>query len=114
MKKMMLKFKFSFVPFVFIFIIILIIGFTIFYVNKQQADGLTINIAGRQRMLNQRHFKEILLEKSHFDISCLKTRAVFNESLEALLNGGKTSLGNLPPAPTEEIRQVLNKNKILM
>lgn len=83
-------------------------------------DSLISDIAGRQRMLNQRHLKEILLVSLGDEVDYASTRKAFNDSLDALLNGGMVNLtlGKeetvlLPPAPTDAIRAKLMEQKRL-
>ena len=45
----------------FVALLLLSIGVTSYILNTQKADGLQINLAGRQRMLSQRMTKEALL-----------------------------------------------------
>ena len=84
--------------------IIGIIGSTLWVTNTQKADGLVINLAGRQRMLTQMFAKEILQEannRQEADIVIAardqnaprwsaKTRKLFEQTLAALQHGGKT------------------------
>lgn len=60
--------------------------------KQQRLDGQVINVAGRQRMLLQKMTKEHLIqhadEKINLDVS--KTRRLFTQSLNALIDGGET------------------------
>ena len=87
--------------------------------HKQQA--LVIDLAGRQRMLNQRHMKEILLIAQGSRADYHKTRTLFTDTLKALTEGGPAVLAletdqtvYLPPAPTVAIRGKFNEQKQLM
>ena len=64
-------------------------------INMQREDGVLIDAAGRQRMLNQRYVKEILFAlgssgdtRQAAVAASEKTRALFNSSLSALKDGG--------------------------
>ncbi len=62
--------------------------------TKQKADSLVVNLAGRQRMLSQKLSKELLLFKlGDMPADAIKTTvSVFDETLSALLHGGKVPL----------------------
>ena len=96
--------------------------------SRQQADGLLINLAGRQRMLTQKMTKEALIfsrqaslghaeEAEKWRAAARNTAAVFDKTLAALENGGEAPLSldlartewkRCPPA-TGEIRAQLEK-----
>ncbi len=77
-----------------------IVAGTIIINNQQRADGLLINLAGRQRMLSQKMTKELLMidhsQEQQIvarDIShARETIKVFDETLTALIDGGKAPL----------------------
>ncbi|MGN7611206.1 methyl-accepting chemotaxis protein [Magnetococcales bacterium HHB-1] len=102
--------------------IIFSILFMVFYVSDEMAeDAMTINLAGRQRMLTQKMTKEFLLyHKSGTteDLNALQTSAwVFDETLTGLLTGGEgpLSLDRRNPArgqlisPTPVVKKELEK-----
>ena len=55
--------KMAFIPGLFIIALVGILLYTIVTLQGQQSDAVVINLAGRQRMLNQRHLKEVLSRK---------------------------------------------------
>ncbi len=76
---------------------ILIVGTVYITLNKQKADAVIINLAGRQRMLTQKMTKEMLNlirgEASTVDVEDLKkTVKVFDVTLKALHDGGSAPL----------------------
>jgi methyl-accepting chemotaxis protein len=77
----------------FLCVFTIMVAYTATTLFQQKNDGLVINIAGRQRMLSQKFSKEFFLtlhqgkERSEL---MEKTSRLFNVSLEALSNGGKT------------------------
>ncbi len=71
---------------------------TLLVLKTQEADGLVINIAGRQRMLSQKLSKEALAIASAENAakarnSLSDTAALFDRSLQALIEGGMTTDG---------------------
>jgi methyl-accepting chemotaxis protein len=68
--------------------------------SAQKADGLVINLAGRQRMLSQKMSKELSLfsgateskEKEKFKSSADNTIKIFDITLSALIDSGKVPL----------------------
>src|SRR5712692_10473801 len=98
-----------------------ILFYTIVTLQDQKSDAMVVDMAGRQRMLNQRHMKEILLVSRGISADYTYTRKVLSETLEALTNGGPAvlTLGRdetvqLPPAPTEDIKEKLALQKKLI
>ncbi|WP_432798774.1 methyl-accepting chemotaxis protein [Poriferisphaera sp. WC338] len=80
------------------------ISATWYILNSQKSDGLQINLAGRQRMLSQRMTKEaLLLVTSGQDDKLIASRReqfaqtvnLFDQTLNALLNGGETLNGKM-------------------
>ena len=80
-------------------------------VNGQKTAARVINVAGRQRMLNQRHTKEIIASAHVAKTDYEQTRRLLTDSVNALINGGETSLGAIAAAPTAEIRKQLESQE---
>ncbi len=101
------------------FLMLCIIGLVI--VEKQLvAHGdvsARIDIAGRQRMLNQRLFKEVLIHLGTEQSDPAKTQQMLLESAKALQDGGPLPMGNttvtLTP-PTGETRDILARQLPLL
>ena len=82
------------------FIILSMFLVTWYTTSSQKADGLVINLAGRQRMLSQKMSKELFLftattdakEKKDLASSALNTLKVFDTTLSALTDSGKAPL----------------------
>ncbi len=92
----------------------------VFTLQSQKSSSLVIDLAGRQRMLHQRHMQEILLAKQGLPADYQYTRQILSSSLDALLHGGvvvltlgKDTTVNLPPAPSGLIRDKLVEQKRL-
>jgi len=81
-------------------IIVFMFAVTWFTTSAQKADGLVINLAGRQRMLSQKMSKELFLymsaanekEKAALGSSAKNTIKVFDLTLAALSDSGKAPL----------------------
>lgn len=91
-----------------------IVAFTIVGIQDHEIDALVIDLAGRQRMLQERHMKEILLVRQNIKADFTKTRGELVETLEGLLHGRPVPVSwapeqtlLVPPAPTDAIQQAL-------
>ncbi len=105
----------------FIFTIVGILIYTIITLQENKSNSLMVDMAGRQRMLNQQHMKELLLLASGVPADYTLTRSVLHETLEALINGGwavvtigRDEKARVPPAPTESIRAKLAEQRELI
>lgn len=96
--------------------------------RNQHADQDVINLAGRQPMLTQKYFKEYQTEAffsrsqggEFGEDSFLKTKKVFDTTLDALINGGEapldlemTSFITIPPTQDSKIVSKLKEVKSL-
>ena len=93
-----------------IFLVLSIVGtcITVSFLSKQKADGVVINLAGKQRMLTQKMSKESLAlsQGKGSKESLEKTASLFDKTLKGLISGD-TELG-LPPTQKIEIVNQLN------
>jgi len=64
------KIRISNYPLFIALVVVLIVIYTIVTLSKQKSDALVGNIAGRQRMLNQRHLKEVMLTLAGVKTAC--------------------------------------------
>ena len=106
--------RIAFIPFLFVTTLVGIVGYTVSTLEAQKSDGVVVNLAGRQRMLNQRLAKEVLLRGNGTDVDWRGTLALLDSTLLALRDGGEAALGGgkttvLPPAPSEELRAELDE-----
>ncbi len=106
---------------IFLFTITGILYFTVSTLQNQKIDATIIDLAGRQRMLNQRYMNEILLLSISDPANISSTRALLLNTVEALMHGGRAVVNQetgqtilLPPAPTKEILQTLKKQQLLI
>ncbi len=105
---------------------LLIFVSTLIISSHMKSDGLVINLAGRQRMLTQKMTKELLdmqgVKDNSTKVKKIKTlentMKLFDITLNALTNGGKTYFDlqmtkpvSVPPAFNEEIKKQLLKTK---
>ena len=95
--------------------------YTLMTFQSQRSDAVVIDLAGRQRMLNTRHMMQILLVSHGGEADFHYTRRILDETLKALTYGGEAiiNLGeneteDLPPAPTQDIRQTLERQHDLI
>lgn len=117
-KHLSLKTKILFIPLVFLAALTAIVFFTISSINQSKTVGHIVDVAGAQRMLNQRHLKEVLIEASGYKFGDYKdTRVAMATALGKLTIGGEIKSGNetvsLPPAPSKELEAQLKKQKAL-
>ncbi|MFK7819340.1 MAG: methyl-accepting chemotaxis protein [Planctomycetaceae bacterium] len=74
-------------------------------------SAAAINLAGRQRMLNQRHTREVLLagmgDKSNYN----STRDLLTESLAMLRDGGTHDFGHISPPSDPAIAGLLTQKR---
>ncbi len=114
-----------------LFFLLIITGMVLYTsvtLYNQKSDGLIVNIAGRQRMLTQKFTKEFFLSLQQApkaerfnDITLMtRTRQLFDFSLTALMDGGKTFLDlgmkkpvELPGIRTPAIRKQLEQVAVL-
>ena len=91
--------------------VVVLVGSAVVLLKKQEADGLVVNVAGRQRMLSQKMTKEALLlaawKEDKYRKEMLATAALFDASLKGLIDGD-AKLG-LPPTKDPAIRTQLLK-----
>ena len=87
------------------------IPLTLTVLHYRESDALIIDMAGRQRMLLERYMKELLLAGEGVAAHYEDTRALLEQRLHVLIDGGATKnqfeppdTVLLPPAPTEDIR----------
>jgi len=95
------------------------IPLTLTVLHYRESDALAIDMAGRQRMLLERYMKELLLAAQGAAVHHQETRALLEQRLRVLIDGGSTSAQfvntvSLPAAPTAEIRsKLLEQGRLL-
>ncbi len=86
--------QFAIIPAMFIAGTIGVLAYTTSTLSQQEGDTLTVNLAGRQRMLNQRLAKEAMLVAEGAQIDYQATIHSLEATLSALRDGGDAPLGN--------------------
>ncbi len=94
---------------------------TLLIFESQKSDALVIDLAGRQRMLHQRHMTEVLLASQGHAVELGPTRQLLRRTLAVLLEGGEAPLAidtqeliALPAAPSPKIVETLLEQQRLM
>lgn len=121
LSRMSIGFKLAMTPLLSTLVLVGILGYTLFAVRAQESDALLVDLAGRQRMLNQRQMKEILLLAQGQQADYRPTRKALEDTLAALADGGEAVIDlasgrtvHIPPAPTDELRAKLSQNAQLI
>ena len=98
-----------------------IVPLSLTIIHHRESDALVIDLAGRQRMLLERHMKEVLLASAGVEADYRQTRATLEERVRTLIQGGSTvarldrgARFAIPPAATDQIQNELNEQQRLM
>ena len=98
-----------------------IVPLTLTIIHSRESDALVIDLAGQQRMLLERHLKEVLLAAQGVEVQYQQTRTVLKDRVQAFIQGSRTvaevdrqGAVTVPAAPTDEIRQTLLEEQRLM
>jgi two-component system, OmpR family, sensor histidine kinase KdpD len=100
--------------------VLAIIPLTLTIIHSRESDAFVIDLAGRQRMLLERHLKEVLLASMGAAGRHQRPRAVLEDHVQTLIQGGhlipddRGEATAVPAAPTEAIRQKLLEQQRLM
>ena len=106
-----------------IFIVALgaILTFTHDALKSLERDVVVMDVAGRQRMMIQRHLNEALLASHGIRTELQHTQEVLLHSVDALQNGGDVVVNlytdersAIPAAPTGRIRELLEEQRALL
>ncbi|WP_447964148.1 ATP-binding protein [Nitrospira sp. Ecomares 2.1] len=106
---------------VFILALFGILLYTITTIQNQRLDSVTVDLAGRQRMLSQRLMNEILLTSQGIPADYRFTQQMLTQTLDALLVGGQAVINPkngekvaLTSPPSQEILQALGEQQTLL
>ncbi len=95
-----------------------IVPLTLTVIHSRESDAFVIDLAGRQRMLLERHMKEVLLSWDGVEVDYELTRGTLTDRVHTLIYGGQTvahlsggETVRIPPAPTEDIQDKLSQEQ---
>lgn len=98
-----------------------ILAFTHTAVKTLELDVVVLDVAGRQRMMIQRHLNEMLLASHGIRTDFQYTQQALLHSADALRNGGEVVVNlftderrAIPAAPTAQIRELLDEQRSLL
>ena len=102
--------RFTVITVMFLTVLLGILAFTITTIQNEKSNALLIDIAGRQRMLLQKHIHEVLLTSQGAQADYGATRELIRSTLTALMEGGVVVLDSekgqrqtVPAVPSEGI-----------
>ena len=102
--------RFTFITIMFLTVLLGIMFYTTMTIQKQKSNAILIDMAGRQRMLFEKHLNEVYLTSQGITADYKSTRELLRSTLASLMKGGSVTLDpetgrsqTIPEAPTEEI-----------
>jgi len=117
-RKATLSYRFTIITVMFVTVLLGLLMYTIATIQKEKSNTILIDIAGRQRMLFQKHMNEVFLTSQGVPADYTSTRELLHSTLNALMEGGSVILDastgkrqTIPPIPTEEILLKLREQK---
>ena len=110
--------RFTIVTLLFLSVLFGLLGYMIATIQKEQSEALLIDLAGRQRMLIQKHMNEIFYASQQVPADYTSTRELIRSTLGSLMEGGSVVLDPetgqrqvIPSAPTEKIFNKLREQE---
>ena len=108
--KSTLSHRFTIITVMFLTVLLGLLIYTIATIQKEKSNAILIDMAGRQRMLFQKHMNEVFLTSQGVPADYASTRELLRSTLHALMEGGSVVLDldtgkrqTIPAIPTEEI-----------
>ena len=102
--------QFTAITLMFLSVLLGIMIYTTATIQKEKSNALLIDIAGRQRMLFQKHMNEVFLSSQGITTDYNSTRKLLRSTLDSLMKGGSVVIvpetgqrQSVPAVPTEEI-----------
>jgi PAS domain S-box-containing protein len=102
--------RFTVIALMFLSVLLGIMIYTTATIQKEKSNALLIDIAGRQRMLFQKHMNEVFLSSQGITTDYNSTRKLLRSTLDSLMKGGLVVIVSetgqrqpVPAVPTEEI-----------
>ena len=98
-----------------------VLAFTHTAVKTLELDVVVLDVAGRQRMMIQRHLNKLLLASHGIRTDFQPTEQALLHSVDALQNGGEVIVNlytderrSIPAAPTARIRELLEQQRSML
>jgi two-component system sensor histidine kinase KdpD len=102
----------------FLTVLLGIMVYTTTTIQKEKSNAILIDMAGRQRMLFERHLNEVYLTSQGITADYKSTRELLRSTLASLMKGGSVTLDpetgesqTIPAAPTEKILLKLHEQE---
>jgi PAS domain-containing protein len=102
----------------FLSVLLGMLAYTITTLHNDKLNALLIDMAGRQRMLFQKHIHEVFLTSQGVPSDFASTRQLMHSTLNALIEGGWVVLNPetdrrqlIPAAPTQQLSQKLREQQ---
>jgi len=102
--------RFTFITIMFLTVLLGIMVYTTMTIQKEKSNAILIDMAGRQRMLFEKHLNEVYLTSQGITADFRSTRELLRLTLDSLMKGGSVTLDpetgksqTIPAVPTEEI-----------
>jgi PAS domain S-box-containing protein len=99
---------FTIITVMFLSVLLGILVYTITTIQNEKSNAILIDMAGRQRMLLQKHINEVFLTSQGVTADYISTRELIHSTLHALMEGGSVVLDSetgqrhtIPAVPTE-------------
>jgi PAS domain S-box-containing protein len=99
---------FTMITVMFLSVLLGILVYTITTIQNEKSNAILIDMAGRQRMLLQKHINEVFLTSQGITADYMATRKLIHSTLHALMEGGSVVLDSetgqrhtIPAVPTE-------------
>ena len=110
--------RFTIITVMFLSVLLGMLVYTITTINKEKSNARLIDVAGRQRMLLQKHMSEVFLTSQGINTNYTVTRELIRSSLNALKHGGSIVLDpktgqsqTIPAVPTQAISFKLHEQQ---
>ncbi len=118
LKKSPLSRRFFIITFMFSGVLLGLLTYTVMTLQKDKSTALLIDIAGRQRMLLQKHLNEVFLTTEGLSADYQSTRRLLQSTLKGLIEGGTVLLNSetgerqhIPIPSTQEISEKLKEQR---
>ncbi|MEM6474469.1 MAG: hypothetical protein AAF802_33360, partial [Planctomycetota bacterium] len=105
------RFRLACIPLMFILLGAGMLGVLHRALSDQSKKLASINLAGKQRMLNQQHMLNVLLVSQGNDADFRTIREEMKSSLGLLRNGGTHEFGSIQPASEANVIESLNEQE---